>query len=141
MIIIQWYFIKLFVHQWNLLIIIIGDHQLFNNHRLMLEFYVMFYRPKSHYIITDSSFITRIFSRFCMIHLSYDFFFLPVIKLNFTANLGEILEITFPDKSQLLSSVFLIRWYTASGTWINEHSDKSGINTKQKILFEISQFL
>lgn len=34
---------------------------------------------------------------------------LPVIKLNFTANFGEILVITFPLRSQLFNSVCLIK--------------------------------
>lgn len=36
--------------------------------------------------------------------------FLPVIELNFMANLGVILLMTFPDKSQLFSSVWRIKW-------------------------------
>lgn len=50
---------------------------------------------------------------------------LPVMRLNLAANLGEILVIAFPDKSQLFSSVWRMRWNTASGTWMREHSDKS----------------
>lgn len=48
-----------------------------------------------------------------------------MIRLNFTVNFGGILVMTFPLRSQVFSSVCLMRWYTASGTCINWHSDKS----------------
>lgn len=51
--------------------------------------------------------------------------FLPVIKLNFRANFGGIFLITFELKSHVFNSVFRIKWYTASGTWTNWHSERS----------------
>jgi hypothetical protein len=49
----------------------------------------------------------------------------PVIRENLTANFGGILVMTLLDRLQPLSAVWRIRWYTASGTCISWHSDRS----------------
>jgi len=49
----------------------------------------------------------------------------PVIRENLTANFGGILVMTLLDRLQPLSAVWRIKWYTASGTCISWHSDRS----------------
>lgn len=59
------------------------------------------------------------------------FFFaenLPVRRLNLAENFGGIFLMTFELRSQVLISLCLIKWYTASGICTNWHSERSGID-------------
>lgn len=53
---------------------------------------------------------------------------LPVSRLNLAENFGGIFLMTLELRSQVLSSVCLIKWYTASGICTNWHSERSGID-------------